>query len=103
MAYVERNPVRAGLANGACAYRWSSAAARADQVEPAGDALLSAVDQEEWAKRIREATLRGRPLGSPEFIEDLTRRVGRPLLPQAVGRPRKASVEQIQLALEIGN
>jgi putative transposase len=130
MAYVERNPVRGGLARDASAYRWSSAAAHFGKPDPAGmvdlsvwrqeytheytperwrEVLQNSVGDQELAERIREATVRGRPLGAAEFVEDMERRAGRSLRPMTPGRPRKAREsdhdlrETPQLVLEIGN
>ena len=121
VAYVERNPLRAGLARDPFAYRWSSAAAHAGKFDPAGlldmsswrleytperwrDAIRDGVDDEELAERIREAATRGRPLGDAGFIEHLERQTGRTLAPRAPGRPRKnVATEGKQRALEIGN
>ena len=105
--YVEQNPVRAGMVGRAEDYVWSSARAH-----------LGAPDQWEllelerwrrdwsvadWARAlaetprpqevgdIREATWRGRPFGSPEFVKQLETQLGRRIGPGKVGRPRKLS------------
>ena len=93
VAYVERNPVRAGLVREAGWYRWSSAAAHLTGMpDPTGlldlgpwaqeytpdrrrMVLASSVGEEMLAERLREATLRGRPLGSEEFIDELERAI----------------------------
>ncbi len=84
MAYIERNPVRAGLAAEADQYRWSSAISHTTGLDadhlidmrgwrmeytPARwkQVLESTVDTETEAERIREATMRGRPLGGAHF------------------------------------
>jgi putative transposase len=126
MAYVERNPVRAGLARESSAYRWSSAAAHFANTDSARIVDLSAwrreytperwrevlrgsIGEEQLAERIREATARGRPLGAAEFIDDMEQRAGRSLRPMPSGRPKKAHGNHTdlpataQLALEIGN
>ncbi len=117
MAYVERNPVRAGLVADAADYRWSSASqhcrpdlARLDLARPAADSrarpvldlqawesqydasrwievLRTSIDEEALAERIRQATLRGRPLGSKSFIHFLEESSGRRLQPRPPGRP----------------
>jgi putative transposase len=104
--YVELNPVRAGLAERAENYRWSSAAAHCGLRQ---DALLAPVDPwlpdmttgPEWSdwlsegvgpqemQVIRENVRRSVPCGSEAFIQDLERRAGRPLRPARRGRPRK--------------
>jgi len=83
MRYVERNPVRAGLATIVQQYRWSSAVSHCltqndpllrplEQIElkPAEWAdWVSADDDERMLKRIRISTMTGQPLGSPDFIK----------------------------------
>jgi putative transposase len=125
MAYVERNPVRAGLAAEATAYRWSSAGAHANGMEREGlldletwerqytpgrwrEVLETGVNEEALRERLWEATLRGRPLGGQEFVEELERRMRRRLRPLPTGRPRNRAgrgpqdAEAGQLALGIG-
>ena len=125
MAYVERNPVRAGLVREAAEYRWSSAAAHTGlAAEPMldmriwgaeydadrwGEALRTSVEEECIAERVREATLRGRPLGGESFVQSLERTTGRRLHAKSPGRPRKersitttASGPE-QMELKIGN
>jgi putative transposase len=111
MIYVERNPVRAGLAGKAWEYPWSSAAAHVTGQDPT--ALLRLTD---WAKRAgassdwREAIslpqdeaiqarlrtwgYRGCPLGSDSFISKLETRFNVRLRPAPRGRPRKKSNRQ---------
>ena len=87
LAYVERNPVRAGLVATAEEYQWSSAAAHLLE-DPMGgrleldewrqrytgdrwrEALSVGVDDEALEERIREATKRGRPPGRPRKETD---------------------------------
>lgn len=98
MAYVERNPVRAGLCPEAADFVWSSAAAHA-----AGDADshldLGRWEMENWRQRLhqqedafsdllRQRTWRGLPCGSTGFVEDLQNRLGRPIISRPPGRPR---------------
>ena len=106
MAYVERNPVRAGLVTVAAEYRWSSAAAHTGlAAEPMLDmriwraeydasrwseALRTSVEEECIAERVRDATLRGRPLGGEAFVQSLERSTGRRLHPNPPGRRSKA-------------
>jgi putative transposase len=119
-AYVERNPVRAGLVQQAERYRWSSARARLglDPGDPVLEldawraeytraqwleALDTSVDEEAFGRRLHESSRRGRPLGGEAFTEELENRVGRRLRPSQVGRPRKSKFEEDgQLPLEIG-
>jgi putative transposase len=90
--YVELNPVRAGLAQKAWEYEWSSASAHlrgeddklvksAPLLELAGDwrAFLEGGVQEGELALLRRHERTGRPLGSEKFIARLERRLGRPL------------------------
>ncbi len=106
LAYVERNPVRAGLASTAEEYGWSSAAAHCGEDDLGGrldlsdwaacyngerwrEALKMGVEAEAWEERIREATRRGLPFGRDQFVERMSRLAGRDLKAKPVGRPRK--------------
>jgi putative transposase len=98
MRYVERNPVDAGLVATAVEYPWSSARAHCHHT---GDPLLSACflteQLENWEDFLRhpaddklthhlEAQLRtGRPSGSNSFLNDLERKLGRPIRRQPPG------------------
>jgi putative transposase len=106
MLYVEQNPVRAGLAERAELWRWSSAPAHCGGH---CDSLLDLVrwrarfDTSRWQRylalgaqggqmddRIRAATLTGFPLGSEEFRQSIEAQLGRPVSPRKAGRPKKA-------------
>ena len=106
LAYVERNPVRAGLTGAAEQYLWSSAAAHCAQDDMDGrldlgkwaeryngecwrEALELGVNAAAWEERIREATRRGLPFGSDQFIERMSESAGRDLKAKPPGRPRK--------------
>jgi len=124
MAYVERNPVRAGLVSAADQWRWSSAGAHAGGCDEWGqtalgrwrerfdgsrwaEVLRTSIEEEALGERLREATSRGRPLGSDDFIDGLERREHRRLRPLPVGRPRRERAapgdsEQVQLTFDIG-
>jgi putative transposase len=101
--YVELNPVRAGLVRVAKSWPWSSAkahlAGRDDELARVAP-LLSLVSEwrsllnrpwpsEDW-ETLRQHERTGRPLGSPEFVADLERVLGRPLGPQRRGRKPKS-------------
>jgi putative transposase len=111
--YVELNPVRAGLAERAWQYTWSSAAAHMrgkDDLLVGVKPMLNRV--EDWraylstepdstdVEIIQRHARTGRPLGSNEFIESLEASVGRPL---ALGRrgpkPRNAGSQTNQLVM----
>jgi putative transposase len=109
MAYVERNPVRAGIVPNAWAYSWSSAAAHCGEQDKSGLLDMRAwtgemgpgvgVNTDDWKEvltrpedeiviaRLRSSTRRGRPLGSDSFISKLESLVGRRLRAQPRGRP----------------
>jgi len=118
MAYVERNPVRAGVVPHAGDYRWSSAAAHLAGDDPGQlldlgrwqqeygprrwrCVLETSVGEETLGERIREASRRGRVLGSDEFVEELESRAGRRLRPRPPGRPKQVGQDDPrQLTLE---
>ncbi len=104
LAYVERNPVRAGLVERAEEYSWSSAGAHCSGVvskrpidisawrtaytpERWQAVLRSSVGEEAFQERIREATGVGLPVGTDEFVESLGKALGRSLRAQPPGRP----------------
>ena len=96
--YVERNPVRAGLAEKAEDYLWSSARAH---VYKTRDVLLTAcfLEQEivDWSDYlaepestenlsvIRHHTNSGRPLGPEELLKNWEKKTGRKLIKQKPG------------------
>ncbi len=103
LAYVERNPVRAGLVERAWEYPWSSAAAHLKGSDPRG-----VVDMEWWARergdedwraileqeegerstRLRRCTYAGHPFGDQQFEQGLAEEFGRHWVR---GRPKKAA------------
>jgi putative transposase len=101
--YVELNPVRAGLAERAWRYPWSSAAAhlrgKDDILVKVKPMLRRVADWREYLASEPDSTdmeiLRshmrtGRPLGSPMFVEALEARLGRELSPGKRGpRPHR--------------
>jgi len=106
--YIERNPVKAGLAANVEEYRWSSAKAH---VSTAYDPLLAAdswlspqehnayrefvdSEDEETDKAIRKATNSGRPFGSESFVDILEFRLNQDLKPKKPGRPKKKTGER---------
>ena len=109
LAYVDLNPVRAGLVRRPEEWEWSSARAHAGRVE--SDALtdawewselgfgkdwasvLTAYGGETQASELREATYGGRPLGDEKFIAGLEAKAERPLRRQAPGPKAKARSE----------
>jgi putative transposase len=100
VAYVERNPVRAGMVSAAVDYRWSSAAAHVNNLDPT--ALLDMewwrkegprnwgetldIDQPEVVQELRQCTYAGRPFGTKAFVKEIGVKIGRTWVR---GRPKK--------------
>jgi putative transposase len=110
LAYVERNPVRAGMVAEAEEYRWSTAAAHCRE-DTSGrgldlsewrrsfsgarwrEVLRTSVRGEALEERLREATRRGYPLGSEGFVDRIGSMLGRELKPRPPGRPQAKGPE----------
>lgn len=106
VAYIELNPVRAGLVTRPWEYTWSSAAAHCgDGGDPSGLLTLSAwferIPAKEWratlmtiakldepVEQLRLHTQTGRPLGDDTFLNRIEALVGRRVRPLPVGRPK---------------
>ena len=104
LAYVEMNPVRAGLAERPGDYRWSSAGAHLGTKDAGGlidlgwwrresdgvdwGQTLSGPDLEQSAS-LRRCTYAGRPFGDEAFVKGLSEQFDRHW---ARGRPRKEPV-----------
>ena len=103
LAYVERNPVRAGMTSAATDYRWSSAAARMGVgIAPTWldlDQWGQHWSRSEWLRmltdgsvdeitrvELQEATLSGHPLGQV-LVARLEKELGRRLRRGKAGRP----------------
>jgi len=104
LAYVDRNPLRAGMVQWAADYRWSSAAAHLSGVDETG-----ILDVEWWRREgrgadwdqvlgqeeldatsaLRRCTYAGRPFGNESFVSAISQRFGRYW---ERGRPKKGSV-----------
>lgn len=114
LAYVDRNPVRAGLVASGGDYRWSSASAHltgADEFrlidmrwwEASGAKkewpLLLGCDDSDAVTALRASTYAGRPFGDEAFMTEIGARFGRQW---NRGRPRKkgAQKEGIPIAKE---
>ena len=106
MRYVECNPVRAGMAERAEDYRWSSAASHCCQRTDAllkpgsiwqqqfaaiGDwsAWLAQIDDAESLKTLRLHADKGLPCGDDGFVAKLGGMAGRSLAPKPCGRPKQ--------------
>ena len=106
--YVERNPVRARMADEAWQYEWSSARYHAGMesadplIKDADRALYGMVGgDEEWrdflradpseteTRMLQKTTRSGRPCGDESFVNEVERLTQRQLHPRRPGRPRK--------------
>lgn len=117
LRYVELNPVRAGLVQGAAEWRWSSAV-----LHVGGPDQTSAVDCTDWnsrwsagtwdavlhrgiqdavlLERIRTATRTGRPVGNEVFLASAEASLGRSLRPRKRGpKPKRAGASELQLVV----
>jgi len=105
LCYVERNPVRAGIASRADAYRWSSAAAHITGTDTTNivdmswwhehidsecwPAMLMHLEDITWVEQIRQTTLHDRPLGDEGFIHHIEEQSGCKFPSTRVGRPSR--------------
>jgi len=107
IAYIELNPVRAGIQRSAWQYPWSSAAYHcgmgddpsgmlhqsewlADMTPAAWKETLSNISENESTlDSIRTHTRTGQPLGSETFLSRLETDIGRPMRPRPRGRPKR--------------
>jgi len=112
--YVERNPVRAGLAKKPWMWQWSSAAAHISGGENElvkADDLLEVVDMsavswkgyiesdedDDSLQDIIKNTHTGRPSGGAEFIMKLEKDTGRRLSALSIGRPKKGDSDRFSV------
>ncbi|MDP2997585.1 MAG: transposase [Bryobacterales bacterium] len=122
LAYVERNPVRAGKVHEAELYAWSSARTHLTGRDATGwldlaewsqvysperwrEVLRTTVNDEAECDRIREATRTGRPFGAEDFAHQLEQRLHRSVAPGKPGRPARSAPSmagQIELFAEAG-
>jgi putative transposase len=108
LAYIEKNPVRAGMVTQPTEWRWSSARAhlgardRGSWLDLTGwrkmynsnqwqKVLQTTVADEAQADRIRAASRTGRPLGHINFVRKLERRLQRRLTLGKPGRPPRTA------------
>ena len=103
LAYVDLNPVRAGLVGWAEDYPWSSARAHVKGIDARGVLDLKSWSEvrgitawpqtlrvpipEQRAHKIRVATQVGAPLGAESFVSALEQQLDRPLKLRGRGRP----------------
>ena len=114
LAYVDRNPLRAGMVGHAADYPWSSAAAHVSGVD--GSGLLDIGwwrEQgrgEDWARELeiedleattalRSCTYAGRPYGSQRLVQEMAQRFGRCW---TRGRPKKEEKKEEADAVAAG-
>ena len=104
LAYVERNPVRAGMVRQASDYRWSSAAAHLTGTDthsildmdwwgresPSDWAERLGRDEDEQVLALRKCTYSGKPFGDEGFVENIAKQFGRYW---KCGRPPKQKKE----------
>lgn len=111
MAYIDLNPVRAGLAGDAADYPWSSHAhytgRRYDKLitphplywelgntpfarDAAYAELVRSGLAEQQARAFTDSALRGWALGEPDYVADLQRRTARRVSKSRAGRPAVA-------------
>ena len=105
LAYIERNPIRAGLVNRPEEWLWSSATAHLSGVVPevcinldlqawrgswSPDlwriALEQGIAEADFQGRLRDATQTGKPLGGDRFVLACERTTGRTLRNRKPGR-----------------
>ena len=108
LAYVENNPVRAGMVTHPAEWRWSSARTHLGDQDSGSwldltdwraiynsnqwrKVLRTTVADEAQADRIRAASRTGRPLGPVTFVRKLERRLQRRLTFGKPGRPPRTS------------
>ena len=108
IAYIEQNPVRAGIVKNAWDYIWSSAAShcgmRNDQLIAHGSKydgtfanwreVLIAVPDNELIERIRSRTWKGLPCGDESFVEQISIQSQREIKIRERGRPHKTDKTQ---------
>ena len=104
LAYIETNPVRAGIVNSAADYPWSSARAHLRDRDPRqwlalaewrlgytperwAQVLGAGLAEEAFRERFRRATESGLPLGDQAFVREWGKRRGRDLEVRRPGRP----------------
>jgi len=110
LAYVERNPVRAGLCEAAQDWPWSSARVHLGLDLTCGiqmslyefrdrypavmweEALRTSLNEAALGQRLREATVSGNPLGDDGFAARLESELGRRVVRGKRGRPPKEKV-----------
>lgn len=115
MAYIEKNPVRAGLTTQAGDWQWSSARVHLGEIRPPGTmdldewnefyqpdqwrvVLEKSIHQEAWIRRFRYSSLRGYPLANEQFVEKLEQLSGKTLRPGKRGRQPGSQPQRLKSA-----
>jgi len=123
MAYIDLNPVRAGIAAAPAGYPWSShrhyvgmATDRLLTPHPLfwelgntpfareaayGDLVRSGLSAQEQAA-LTDSALRGWALGDRDYVEELQKRTLRRVAKSAAGRPRQAAQSVPNLSVYVG-
>jgi len=107
LAYVDRNPLRAGMVRQAADYRWSSVAAHLSGEDRSGlldvgwwrqqDRAQDWVGKLEWedteaTAALRSCTYAGRPYGNESLVREMAERFGRCW---TRGRPKKEAASAV--------
>ncbi|MBN2097149.1 MAG: transposase [Candidatus Omnitrophica bacterium] len=101
--YIERNPVRAKIVQSPTEYEWSSAKintseAESSFIEPIWKnyikfdeylEFLNSQEDEEQIKEIRKSTLKGRPVGTQDFLKQVAQDLNISIYSRRRGRPKK--------------
>lgn len=106
--YVELNPVRAGMAQQAGEYAWSSTRfhlglVKSDPLDTDGNLLGLVINWEEFLRsddggdieRVVAATRTGRPAGDEAFLDKVEAVTGRNMRRKMAGRPKSNSLLQV--------
>jgi len=117
-AYIELNPVRAGLVKYAWKYAWSSAGAHCGETDdPSGMLALNEwfsqmpvsvwkatletiADADDAVERLRMHTRTGRPLGDDAFLSKVEALLGQRVRPLPIGRPQGWSKKKMDRKTE---
>jgi putative transposase len=118
LKYIELNPVRAGMANYAEEYPWSTAIYHTGDREALPFLSLAAWREaftgEQWKavlcghefdldpESVRRAVLQGKPVGGRDFVRELETSAGRRLEVRSKGRPRRPRPRAQRLLWEAG-
>ncbi len=101
--YISLNPVRAGLVKRAADWPWSSVNAHLSGKDdklvnvtpvlkryPDFAEMLESGEDEDMSMMLRKAETTGRPVGQPDWLDEMERKLKRPLRPQKRGPKPKS-------------